>query len=164
MPRLIPLLLLFVAFSPAAQAQEFGRAEQMSSNAAAYYYFYEQGQSTVQVSVIGAVRLPGLYEIATGTDVRRLLMLAGGPTLDTRDARRERTVTVQLLRAGEERPVFERPLSEAVTGAAPQLIEGDALLVEVVDRERFNWRDTFTILGGLSAVAFMVQAVASLSD
>ena len=115
---------------------------------------------------MGALRQPGLYELGSNADLRQLLVLAGGPELAPQNARNSRTVNVQLLRAGLPAPVFQSDLATAMAGrgASTHLREGDVLIVEVIERERFNWRDAFTILGGLSAVAFMIQAISSASN
>jgi protein involved in polysaccharide export with SLBB domain len=163
--HILPLVLLLGLAAPLAHAQELGRAESTLSNAGTYYFLYEPGEATIQVSAIGAVRQPGLYEVAAATDLRRLLVLSGGPELAPQNARNDRRVTVQLLRQGSAQPVFSAGLDEAMArGSAPGLREGDVLLVEVLERERFNWRDAFTVVGGLSAIAFIVQTVVSVSN
>ncbi|MEM1118451.1 MAG: hypothetical protein AAGJ11_18225, partial [Bacteroidota bacterium] len=41
----------------------------------------------------------------------------------------------------------------------PALREGDSLIVEVVTRRTFGWQDVFTIVSGVAAVAFLVDAI-----
>jgi hypothetical protein len=166
--RLIGLFLLAAATGLCleVQAQQLGRVDIITSNAGTYYYHVEPGEATVQVSAMGSVRQPGLYEVGVGTNLQKLLVLAGGPQLDPRTARVNRDVRITLFRHGSPRPVYSASLDETVAQgrSTPQLQEGDALMVEVVDRERFNWRDTFTVIGGLSTVVLIVRYVTDLSN
>ena len=90
------LLALSVLLAPltAAQSQEadpcqgrLGRAELAEATSDTYYRFYLPGEATVQVHVAGTVEQPGLYEVSVGTDLGRLLALAGGPRYGVREER-----------------------------------------------------------------------------
>lgn len=166
MRRLLLLITLFLPLALPATAQDFGRAENIESTSGTYFKHLLRGQASIQVSAVGALRQPGLYELGSNADLRQLLVLAGGPELAPQNARNSRTVNVQLLRMGLPTPVFEADLATAMAGrgASMPLREGDVLIVEVIERERFNWRDAFTVLGGLSAVAFMIQVIATTSN
>ncbi|HYE95582.1 MAG TPA: hypothetical protein VD962_05200 [Rubricoccaceae bacterium] len=157
--------LIFVLVVPVASSQpRLGRAEQTESSATAYYRHYQPGELTVQVSVVGAVEHPGLYEVGTSVDVGRILSLAGGPRVEPRERRDRRTVEVRLYRpnAGPA-PIYATTLQATASapGAYPVLEEGDTLFVDVVENKGLAWQDVFTIAGGLSAVAVIIGTLAN---
>lgn len=134
------------------------------SNAGTYYRYFVPGEATIQVSVVGAVQQPGLYEVGVGTDLGRILALSGGPRLDARERRAKQRVELRVLRpnAGTD-PIYATTLQDAATNpdAYPTLQEGDTMLVEVINSKGFNWQDAVTVLGGISAAAFVVQVLTS---
>lgn len=171
----IPLAALALLIGTAAQAQpasrpappsvaegRLGRAELTESTAQTYYRYYVPGEATIQVSVVGSVPQPGLYEVGLGTDLGRVLALAGGPRYDPRERNRRRRVELRLYRpnAGPE-PIYATTLQDAATnpGVYPQLREGDTLLVDVIEVRGFEWQDAAAIAGGLSAVALILQVL-----
>lgn len=164
--RSLLLCALFVAAASAAHGQRFNRVEDTKSNVDAYFYHVQPGAATVQVYVLGTVQAPGFYEVSDGTHLGQLLALSGGPTLNARRESSDRKVTIKLYRpAGYgERPLFEALLDEAVTRPStyPVLRDGDVLVVEIVEKERFNWRDAFSIIGGVSALALAVERIVRL--
>ncbi len=163
------LLLLLLVSTPAlaqtagggaaapSQAR-FRRPEAESTPSSSYHRLFEAGQATVQVSVVGAVQQPGLYEIAVGTDIGRLLALSGGPRYETRENTRRR-VELRLFRpqAGTE-PIYATTLQDAATNTAayPRLCEGDTFLVDVIEKRGFGWQEIAALAGGISAVAVVV--------
>lgn len=168
-------LVLLASDVPLVQAQtnalldpcigRLGRAELMETTATSTYFsFYEPGEATVQVHVEGAVQQPGVYEVGVGTNLSRVLALSGGPRYDTRDSNRDRRVEVRLFRpnAGSA-PIYATTLEDTATNpdVYPNLCEGDTLLIDVVESKRFGWQEVGIIAGGLSAVAFIVQALTS---
>lgn len=167
--RFILLWALLAVLALPAAAQEVGRAADTreASTVPTYFLFTQRGVATVRVQVIGSVRQPGLYEVMEGTDLGEVLALAGGPLLEARQRTSRRTVTLRLFRptAAQNGPLYEATLEAAVTSplSYPALRDDDVLYVEVVERQRFGWRDTFTILGGLSALAFAIQSIVSIS-
>ena len=116
---------------------------------------YERG-----VYVWGAVRDPGYFEVGPEVDAVRLLALAGGPQGDgarAQDVASDATVAVIRPGAGV---VYQATLEAFVTGVdVPALTDGDALQVEVVQRQRFTFRDGLSIAGSLAGVASVVIAV-----
>ena len=172
-PPLTPLLgaVVFAALAAApalAQAPagelpqgRLGRSEMVVSTAPGYYVFHEPGEATVQIAVEGAVRNPGLYEVAVGTDLGRLLALAGGPAYDARQPDVEQRVEVRLFRP--TRGVIYATTLQDVLGNPdpyPVLLEGDALAVDVVSSRPFTWRDGLAVAGAVSAVAFLIDVLA----
>lgn len=138
-----------------------GRAELTQNTSSTYFRFSEPGDATVQVHVQGAVQQPGLYEVTVGTDLGRVLALAGGPRYDVRDSSRRRTVEVRLYRPNAGRdPIYATSLQDTATNPEvyPPLCEGDTMLIDVVERQGFSWQMAATIAGGLSAVALLLQA------
>jgi hypothetical protein len=133
----------------------------LQSEGTSYHVFARPGQNTVQVLVLGSGINAGLYEIGDGTDLAQLVALSGyGPGV--RRARDDRTVTIQLYRDNarrERRLVYDSTLDSLVTAQAPYptLQTGDILRVEVVDRERFSWRDGLQIFTAAAAVALTIE-------
>ena len=157
------LVLAALAAAPAlAQAPQgrLGRSELILNTAPGYYVFHEPGEATIQVAVEGAVRNPGLYEIALGTDLGRLLALAGGPAYDARQPDQEQTVEVRLFRP-ELGMIYATTLPDVLSNPAPypDLAEGDALAVDVVTTRPFTWRDGLAVAGAVSAVAFLIDVL-----
>jgi hypothetical protein len=139
-----------------------GRAELTQTTSSTYFRFFTPGEATVQVHVEGAVQQPGLYEVGLGTNLGRVLALAGGPRYDVREPGRRRSVEVRLFRphAGAE-PIYATTLQDTATNTAvyPALCEGDMMLVDVVEKQGlFTWQTVATIAGGISAAAFLIQA------
>jgi len=112
--------------------------------------------------VEGAVQQPGLYEVGVGTDLGRVLALAGGPNYATRESNRDRNVEVRLFRpnAGSA-PIYATTLEDTATNpdVYPDLCEGDTMLIDVVESKRFGWQAVGIIAGGLSAVALIVRVL-----
>ena len=163
MTRLACLLALALVAVPTS-AQEamgrIGRSEMIRSTAPGYYVYHEPGQATIQVAVEGAVRNPGLYEVALGTGLDRVLALSGGPAYDTRQPDQKQRVEVRLFRDGAGM-IYGATLQDLASNAGvyPDLEEGDSMVVEVITKRTFGWTDVLTIAGGLSAVAFLVDAL-----
>ena len=116
---------------------------------------YERG-----VYVWGAVREPGYFEVGPEVDPVRLLALAGGPQGDGARAETVATdATVALIRPGQG-VVYQASLEDFVIGTdVPALVDGDALQVEVVQRNRLTFRDGLSIVGSVAAIASGVIAV-----
>ena len=137
----------------------FGRVEEMRTNATMYYYHVIPATATIQVYVMGTVRAPGLYEVSEGMSLGQILALAGGPPSSPRPSYRSVETITRLYRStstGQEL-IFERPLEEAISNqtAQPRLEFGDVVTMEVIERDRFNWRDVTRIVsaGGILALA-----------
>ncbi len=165
MTRLFSLLLIGLALASAADAQplgRLGRSETMRSTAPGYYVYHQPGEATVQVAVEGAVRSPGLYEIALGTDLQRVLALAGGPAYDAREANVRQRVEVRLFRP-EQGVIYQSQIQNvaAAPGATPELREGDSVLVDVIRRRQFGWQDAAGVIGALSGVAVLISVLAN---
>ena len=116
---------------------------------------YERG-----VYVWGAVRNPGFFEVGPDVDAVRLLALAGGPQGDGARAQDVVTdATVAVIRPGAG-VVYQASLEAFVIGTdVPDLADGDALQVEVVQRNRFTFRDGLSVVGSLAGVASVVLTV-----
>jgi len=135
-----------------------GQSEQTVSTAPGYYRHHLPGEATIQVQVEGAVVSPGLYEISDGTDLRQLLALSGGPVIDARDRDSSRRVELQLIRPGSGL-IYGALLSDAAGNPSviPPLRHDDALIVDVINKRTFGWRDGLTLAGSGGTIAFLVQ-------
>ena len=162
--RLLPLFVLLTLGIDVASGQALGRVEERTTSLSTYYVFTRVGEATVAVSVRGAVRFPGIYEVSAGTDVGTLLDLSGGGALPARVSGRRRTVDIRLFReTGAARQVVYAASFEELTtasGALPVLEDGDTLLVEIEERQRFSWRDGLNILTAAAAIALAVDRLA----
>ncbi len=170
--RLAALVLALAPLAAAAQAQptrptgdepmvtRLGQSEQTRSNSTGYYYNHLPGEATIQIQVEGAVAYPGLYEVGVGTDLRRVLALAGGPRLDARDRDSDRRVDIQLLRPAEG-AIYVSTLAAASVrpDLIPPLHHDDTILIDVISRRRFTVQDAATIIGALGTFGFLIQAV-----
>lgn len=149
--------------APVASAQEIRDLEPRIVNAPGYFTSVLPGERSVQATVLGTVRAPGLYTVSDGTDMGELLALAGGPTLAPLSTEIERTVTVRLYRGtGEREVVYERTFDgfAADASAYPRLVDGDLLEVTTVDRRLRTFRDTLTYVGaGASVVIALAQLI-----
>ena len=161
----VPSVLAQPVPPPAGAAGEaplvtrLGQSEQTRSNSTGYYYNHLPGEATIQVQVEGSVLYPGLYEVGVGTDLRRVLALAGGPRLDVRDRNSDRRVDLQLLRPSEG-AIYVSTLAQASVrpDLIPPLHHDDTVLVDVIERRRFGLQDAATILGALGTFGFLIQA------
>ena len=157
-----PVLAQPVALPPAEAplVTRLGQSEQTRSNSTGYYYNHLPGEATIQVQVEGTVAYPGLYEVGVGTDLRRVLALAGGPRLDVRDRDSDRRVDIQLLRPSEG-AIYVSSLAAASIrpDLIPPLRHDDTVLVDVISRRRFTVQDAATIIGALGTFGFLIQAV-----
>jgi hypothetical protein len=149
-----------------AHGQSFGRVEQTQSNSKSYYYYVQQGMQSIQVSVLGMARNPGLYEVNQGTNMQQLLALAGGPNLDRTQSINRQKTTVQLLRPSVKgrTPLYQAPLETAAadTAAAIALKDGDVLTMDVTEKRPFDWRDILTIVNVASILVLIVINVQRL--
>jgi hypothetical protein len=155
------LVLAFLTATPAlAQLSDFERSRR---NTAAYFNYAEEGDVTMHVSVWGAVRYPGLYEVPVGTQLSELLSIAGGPTAGERTRRSKRTVTVKLFRdSGVGRSmIYEQKTMNGVdaTGRGMQVMDGDVLGVEAVVKQGLSWRDLFSVVAAFASVALAVERI-----
>ncbi|MEM6325650.1 MAG: SLBB domain-containing protein [Bacteroidota bacterium] len=164
MLRLSLCLLLAALAAPHALAQaedgRIGRSELVVNTTPGYYVYHQPGEATVQVAVEGAVRNPGLYEVAVGTTLNRLLALTGGATYDGRTSDERQRVEVQLFRPSEG-VVYRTTTSDVAADpdSYPALREGDTVIVDVIRKRGFSWRDGIAIAGSLTGVAFLINAL-----
>jgi len=165
--KYLSILVLFTCLYLVAptQAQHFNRIEDTISNIGSYYFYTQPGIATIQVYVLGTVQSPGLYEISDGTDLGQLLALSGGPVLQARYSNDRQTTIIRLFRPGSftAEPIYETVLDRAITKQEnyPILREGDVLTVEVIQKRRFNWRDSISILGSLASVGIILERIIS---
>lgn len=160
--RAAVVLVLSAVASAGLSAQpltRLGQAEQTRTNSAGYYYHHLPGEATIQLQVSGAVLFPGLYEVSVGSDLRRVLALAGGPRLDVLDRQSDRRVRLTLFRP-QEGAIYVSSLD--VASVYPELIpalqQDDSILVDVLTRRRFGWQDAATVIGALGTFGFLIQA------
>ena len=157
------LLVFFVVggAGQVVQAQTF-EDRQSRYQRAAYYRYAEPDDVTIQVSVWGAVRNPGVYEIPRDAHLNLLFSAAGGPSLQVRQESDEQTIRVKLVRKTEDggrEVVYRETMSGkiVVNEADPALQEGDVLTVESFIDPGLNWRDFLSI--GTSLTSLVLTAI-----
>lgn len=153
-----------------AQAQEFGRLEEMKDRTnVAYFYHARPGEATVQVSVWGTVERPGIYEVGDTTSVDELLTMAGGAPIQPRQSNEDPArITVRLYRPqkGERSLLFEARIDSVLAGAAtpPEIRDKDVLTVETVQPVNFTWRDMLSISSVTLNLAVLVVRILRLRN
>ncbi|WP_022836139.1 SLBB domain-containing protein [Salisaeta longa] len=160
-----PVLLLLLAWSGPAHAQEIGRiAEMKETNNVAYFYFARPGQATVQVQLWGTVPRPGIYEIPINTDLDKLLTMAGGAPIAPRGENQDPPkIYVRVFRpaTSTEAPLFEARLQDMLRGGLsyPDLQDGDIITVETIrPPDGFTWRDALSLTStGLSLTLLLLR-------
>lgn len=148
---------------PTAQAQQFGRIAETETNAA-YFFYAQPGQATIQVSLWGSGQA-GLYEVPDSTHLDRLLTLAGGAAGlgERQENRKPPRVTVRLYRPNASRtePVVDTRLKKILQGEvdAPELREGDVVVVETVQPSEFTFQDGVSILSTAASLTLLVLRI-----
>lgn len=148
--------------SRTASGQEFGRANDIETNAA-YFFYGQPGEATIQVNLLG-VRASGVYEVPDSTNLGKLLSLAGGMNLRPRTEEQERPeVTVRLHRGGQigGDPAFEALLREILRGErdVPVLRENDTITVDVVQPSSFTFSQGLSIASTLASIGLLLDRV-----
>lgn len=165
--KLLPWLalgtLLMGLQAPVYAQGSLGRVEQTESTSNAYFTHVRPGAPTVQVQILGAVPLPGLYEFTVGTKLGEALALAGGPLMGVRFRLNPRTVTVRLFRpdTNPTGPFYEQELEANLLqpGEHPVLADGDILTIEVVQRQGIGWRDIVALVNTAGLLALAIERI-----
>jgi len=113
---------------------------------------------TVQVSIIGEVKKPDIYQVSKNSSVLDIIKLAGGPTAEAN------LKTVTLIRgkdnfdskAGVEenrlKINIEKVLTEGEFNLLPPLHTNDTIFVPKIKEERNYWRTFMQIVGDISTL------------
>lgn len=140
-----------------AQAQR--NPTDVISQGTSYHVFAQPGEATIEVLVLGDAAA-GVYVIGGETDLSKFLALIGGAGAESVSPSTEITKTIRLLRqAGEGRSVvYEARLEDLLrdSDSYPALRNGDVFTVETTVRNRFNLRDTLSIVSTLASVTLLV--------
>ncbi len=164
---IVSMLLLVIGLisaltPPAATAQAFWRVEETKTNAGNYYYYYvNPGTATIRVQMLGAVRLPGLYEVSEDTDLGQLVALSGGPPMGVHPTGSELKVAMRVYRRtpSGEATIFEQSLDRTLSNpnAYPVLMDGDVIVMDVTQHQRFGWRDATRVISAVGVIALAVE-------
>lgn len=166
---ILTTVIILATISPwNSQAQEFGRVDDYENNGGAYHSFYELGEATVQIQVLGSIGVTGLWEVGISIDLGQLIALAGGPTAalnqETQGSTRSYSDgTVKLYRrAGGRRDlIYEAEIDRMLMEPEhyPPLQDGDVLVVETVtyQQNRLTWRDAILILNTVISTAVLID-------
>lgn len=145
-----------------AWAQGYGRVEETKTNMGTYHHFTRIGTPTVQVNVLGAVQATGIYELSEGSRLKQLLALTGGPSLGPRQKVNTRHVTIRIFKAGtgSSTPDYTGTLDQVITArpeADPLLGDGDTVMIDVIERQGFSWRDSISMISVLASVGLILE-------
>ncbi len=161
------VILVAGSLAPEAQAQEFGRLQEMKDRSnVAYFYHAAPGEATVQVSVWGAPQ-PGIYEVSDTTALDELVTMAGGVPLEPRpDNQKRPEITVRLYRpkdAGRSL-LFEAPFEEILSGEEQfrGLKDSDILVIETEQQTEFTWRDLLSFSSTAVSVALLIARIVDI--
>jgi hypothetical protein len=159
MRQLFVFILCSTASAQALSAQGFGRIQETQTNTASFFHAVP-GEATVKVSVLGTVRVPGIYVVGAGTRLDELFAMSGGPTeRETPDISSD--VAISLFREeGETRQLIYHELLQSMLnepGMYPALAEGDVLMVQTNMRRKFGWRDGLSVMTAVGTLALIVE-------
>jgi hypothetical protein len=167
---LLPFLILFT-FDGFAQEFPDRTLEQtpgLAGRGMANYVFTRRGDLPIHVSVWGAARLAGRYEVPEGTDLGQLLSLAGGPGVDVRgfivgldymgrqqQQRGKTHIRVSRSFGATNRIVLEQRIDNLLVDDIRnfKLQDGDVIMIDQV--QRFNFWDALSIIS-ISASIFLL--------
>jgi hypothetical protein len=152
--------LAFIANANGVYAQLEQRQGLLQEGSVANYRFAEPGELSITVCLVGAVRLPGRYEISRSIDLMNLLALAGGwsEQADLSDVRISRV-------ASPGDPNVRR--SYTLDLRDYQEIQGTYLTLQQQDYIFVGMRTGITgqeILGYLTAAAALVTMYVTLTN
>lgn len=153
--------LWFVLSGGGALAQDLTGG--MQTQGTSYHVFARPGQNTVQVMVLGSGVQPGLYELGEGTDLSQLVALGGfGP--GARQSNNRRSITIELYRdnaAGQRERVYVSDFDDFLQRRTdyPVLQMGDVVRVEIVERERFSWRDALQVVTAAASLTLAIERI-----
>jgi hypothetical protein len=134
-----------------AWSQEFDR--EVAAEGVPYYTFAELGEATVQVTVLGSNA--GIYEVGAETRIDQLLALAGGAGFGSPTART--TIRVYRPEGGGRILLYEASAQDVLTNPSeyPLLRDGDLLVVETFEPQRFSWQSAFSIISGATSLILL---------
>ena len=162
MYKVFLLCALGFCLASQAQAQSFDRIDKTRTNTA-FFFFAQPGDATIQVSLWGSVPLPGIYEVPVGTNLDKLLTMAGGPTQELRESRTRHEINIRLFREqGSGRVMmYEAPLERMLveTQAYPVLQDFDVVTLDTIVHRGFSWRDALTVITSVAATALVVDQI-----
>lgn len=170
--RLVVVIFIVAGTTGNLQAQVFGRVNDYENQGGSYYSFFQPGEATVQVQVLGSIGNTGIWEVGVSIDLGQLIALAGGPTValtqETQGSTRsysEGTVKLYRQSGGRRDLIYEAPMEKMLMEPEhyPPLQDGDVLMIETMtfQKNRLTWRDAMIILNTLISTAVLVDRLRS---
>lgn len=123
-----------------------------------YYYYAKPGDLTITVNVWGFVQRPGLYEVASSTDLVRLISLAGGPA-QYADMDEVRIIRITKDEDGIQKIALTLDMNDLSKLQADQLGLKPGDVIEVNHTSWFTLKDVFQLS---SYAAVLITAIATL--
>lgn len=164
----VVLMVVGCSLSPeTADAQAFMRVEETRTNANTYYYMLNPGSATIRVHVLGAVRLPGVYEISESTDLGQVIALSGGPVVNQQPRNTRTDISLRVYRPGPggQQIIFNDAFESTLAnpGIYPVMQEGDVIVMDVTQRTRFGWREAASIVSTIAVMALAAERVSRIT-
>ena len=143
------------------------RPSEMIVQGTSFHVFAAPGESTIELLVLGDTQ-SGMYVVGETTTFLELLALVGGTGSEPRNesVRIERTVRLLREQGGQSVAVYEADADALLTqpGEHPVLQDGDILTVDTEVHNRFNLRDTLSIVSSLASVTLLILRLVDASN
>ena len=167
-PMLLTACLALGAWAARGQVPDpFSQDLPSNQSIQANFSYARSGELVVFVSVWGAVRTPGLYEVPEGTRLSTLLSYAGGPPITTLGEQENQTYTLRIYRGeqGEKDLVYETVMENVITALEgdPVLQSGDLFTAEVRVKQRFNWRTVLNVASSFASITLLVLRIRAIA-
>lgn len=124
------------------------------------YRYAEEGRTTIDVYVWGAVGRPGIWKVESDVDLIELLSVAQVPGVGQVDASVDQTVMLQIYRTqgGRRQTVYSEQLDLILASgqAYPALQDGDVLEVITRRRRRFGLQVVSQLVGTAASLALLI--------
>ena len=157
------VLLSFALISPAlAQVDQLNMATRMMAGRSVNYYYAKPGDITITVSIWGFVQRPGLYEVASSTDLVNLISLAGGPNTYAKLSDIEVVRTSKNENGTYTRRRFRVDLSKLtkVTEDQIKLKPGDVIYVN--HTRWYTVKEIFSVTSGLAILSTSIYYISRI--
>jgi hypothetical protein len=176
--KVLLIIALMGGVHPGLLAQELpeqyvpGQRPGLAGRGMANYVFTQRGDLPIYVSVWGAVRFGGRYEIPDGTDLGQLLSLAGGPGADVRgfivgvdfygrqsQGRGKTHIRVSRNMGGMNEVVLESRIDGLLRDDLRNfpLRDGDVIMIDQV--QRFNIWDAMSIVSISASILLLLDRI-----
>ena len=133
---------------------------QSASQESSYTHRYARpGRATMTVYLWGQVSTSGIWQVEENVDLIELLSAAGVPGIGTNQQETRQEIILHIYRrANEQRDeIYSRKMESVLeeTQDVPDLQEGDVLVLEARERNRFSFSTLAQYVGTASTLALL---------